>query len=118
MNCQAPSGFWHLALMPHCHEPAPILGPLPRSTGGRIRASAAYFFTTSLTAQLPVYHGATWPCRKPWSSAGVGLTYLLVNSPWNHWPQARAAAPFSAFSAVVYDVRSIRSPPKLCSMGE
>src|SRR4051812_28834444 len=100
-NCQAPSGFLQELLMPHCQDAPPIFGPFPKSGGGRKRASSAYFLTTSLAPQLPLYHRAVRPCKNAWSSAGFGLTYLFLKRFWNQSPHAFASGPFSAPSAVV-----------------
>src|SRR6266568_7636115 len=120
MNCQAPCDCCcgQDALIPHSQDPPPIFGPLPKSTEGRKSASLPYFLTTSSVAQLPVYQRATFPCKNPWSEDGLGFAWPFLNSPWNRWPHVAAAGPLRVPSAEVRLLRSIKSPPKLWSIGE
>src|SRR5436309_15504594 len=99
--------------MPHCQDAPPILGPLPKSTVGRMSASSPTCVVTSSAAQLPEYHKATRPWRKPLSSPGLGLAYPFLNRSWNHVPHFAASAALRTPSALWYFLRSIRPPPKL-----
>src|ERR1700737_3609094 len=104
--------------MPHCQDAPPILGPLPKSTVGSMSASSPTWVVTSSAAQLPEYHKATRPWRKPLSSAGLGLAYPFLNRSWTHVPHFSASPPLRTPSPLRLLLRSIRSPPKLFSIGE
>src|SRR5689334_4231425 len=97
----APASSEQLPLTPHCHDAPPILGPLPKSGGGRKTTSSLNFARRFTAVQVPLYKIADLPFAKSAAGSAPDLSgmYLLVTRPRNQVAHLMAASPFSAPSA-------------------
>src|SRR5690348_14013229 len=86
---------------PHCQEPPPIFGPLPRSGGGRNSASLPKALRVSVATQLPLYRIAVLPLMKSLAGSAPDFSgaYLSVTRLRNHLAQSTACWPLSTPSA-------------------
>ena len=55
MKAFAPSGWSQVLEIDHCHEPAPIFGPFPKSGAGRNRTSSPRASIVLAAAQSPIH---------------------------------------------------------------